>query len=317
MYTTRDRSKRKLVELEDQRKALVEGKQPVPPQLDKDIKRERDNVSRPSFTLSNTSELQRASLVVVDEYSMIDERLGADLLSFNVPVLALGDPGQLPPVRGKSFFKEAPDVMLTEIHRQAEGNPILWMSREVREGRPLRVGTYGESRVFSSKQVGRDAVREAVLSADQLLVGINTTRRNSNARMRELRGLSGAYPKKGDRLVCLRNNHEAGLLNGQIWESACDSIVDGYHVVLALNGDDGEELAVRAHNAYFRGKEPPPQYIRDAECFDYGYALTVHKAQGSQWKSVALFDEWHMRDRKEWLYTGITRAAERVDVVLP
>ena len=66
---------------------------------------------------------------------MVDEELGRDLLSFGKPVLVLGDPAQLPPVKGGGFFTEAePDIMLTEVHRQAADNPIIRMSMVVREG---------------------------------------------------------------------------------------------------------------------------------------------------------------------------------------
>jgi exodeoxyribonuclease V len=52
--------------------------------------------------------------------------------------------------------------------------------------------------------------------------------------------------------------------------------------------------------------------------FDYGYVLTVHKAQGSQWDDVVLFDEsFAFPDTRErWLYTGITRAVRRLTVVV-
>ncbi len=316
IYTTRERSRRHLEELEKERLAVVRRGSPVPAQLDKDIKAERDNLLRPAFTLNEMSPLKKAALVVIDEYSMLDERMGQDLLSFGVPVLALGDPGQLPPVRGRPYFTQRPDVMLTEIHRQAADNPILWMSREIREGRPLRPGKYGDSEVLRARDVGRDVVQAKVLAADQLLVGRNTTRANSNARLRELRGFSGVFPLKGDKLVCLRNNHDLGVLNGQLWTASHDHILEGQHVVLALDGEDGQQIAVRAHTDYFRGGQPQPQDMRDAESFDYGYALTVHKSQGSQWPAVTLFDEWALANRTEWLYTGVTRAAERVDVVV-
>ncbi|MGZ5999644.1 MAG: ATP-binding domain-containing protein, partial [Rhizomicrobium sp.] len=52
--------------------------------------------------------------------------------------------------------------------------------------------------------------------------------------------------------------------------------------------------------------------------FDYGYVLTVHKAQGSQWDDVVLFDESFAfpESRARWLYTGITRAAKTLTVVV-
>ena len=314
IYTTKERSRFRLMQLEKERlRALHAGQSTA--QIDRDIKREKDNLQRPAFTLSTTSPLQDAALVVIDEYSMVDERMALDLLSFRVPILALGDPGQLPPVRGKSFFTQQPDVMLTEIHRQAEGNPILWMSREIREGRELRPGAYGDSSVVDRRAVDRETLQGKVTACDQLLVGLNGTRRNSNARFRELAGHVSPYPVAGDKLVCLRNNHELGVLNGQLWRCSHDAQDDGEHLVLAVKDDDGKEIAARAHREYFHGKEPDPQGWRDAESFDYGYALTVHKSQGSQWPAVTLFDEWRTANRREWLYTGITRAAERVDVV--
>ena len=47
----------------------------------------------------------------------------------------------------------------------------------------------------------------------------------------------------------------------------------------------------------------------------YGYAMTVHKSQGSQWDSVVVLDDWTGSNYKEWLYTGLTRAAKRVTLV--
>ena len=78
----------------------------------------------PQFVLNRSSSAAKADLIVIDECSMVDEELGRDLLSFGRPVLVLGDPAQLPPVKGGGFFTEAEsDVMLTEVHRQAAGRP--------------------------------------------------------------------------------------------------------------------------------------------------------------------------------------------------
>src|SRR3546814_10576979 len=89
--------------------------------------------------------------------------------------------------------------MLTEIHRQAADNPIIRLSIDVREGRRLALGYYGESKVITRDQVDRDEI----LRADQLLVGRNRTRRSFNARVRELIGHGGRTPIAGDRLICL------------------------------------------------------------------------------------------------------------------
>ena len=72
-------------------------------------------------------------------------------------MLVLGDPFQLPPVQGSGFFTNAePDVMLTEIHRQARDNPIIRLSLDIREGEYLERGIYGESRVIAREDVDRE-----------------------------------------------------------------------------------------------------------------------------------------------------------------
>ena len=159
-----------------------------------------------------------------------------------------------------------------------------------------------------------------VLEADQVLVGRNRIRAASNRRLRSLLGRTEELPEPADRLVCLRNNHNLGLLNGGLWEVEDRSALSEERIMLTvLPEEGGVALEVEAHTHYFRGSSDSLQWWerRDAEEFDYGYALTVHKAQGSQWRNVLLFDEsWCFRaDRWRWLYTGLTRAAERVTVV--
>src|SRR6201995_3044782 len=105
-------------------------------------------VEQPSFDLWDDAPASKAKLIVIDECSMVDEDLGRDLLSFDCPLLVLGDPAQLPPIAGGGFFTDCePDAMLTEVHRQAEHDPIVRMSMAVREGRALDVGEFGESQV--------------------------------------------------------------------------------------------------------------------------------------------------------------------------
>src|SRR5262249_51975291 len=131
-----------------------------------------------------------------------------------VPLLVLGDPAQLPPIQGGGFFTEAqPDAMLTEVHRQARDNPIVRLSMDIRAGKALAEGQYGET------QVGRRSELDPkrVIGADQVLVGRNATRRAYNRRLRERRGFAGELPVSGDKLVCLRNNRNKGLFNGSLW----------------------------------------------------------------------------------------------------
>ena len=277
-----------------------------------------DDAEAPTFKLNEDSAAARASLIVIDECSMVDEALGRDLLSFGKPVLVLGDPAQLPPVKGGGFFTDGePDVMLSEVHRQAADNPIIRLSMQVRAGGRLAPGDYGAARV-----IGRDAVDAGLVTgADQVLVGLNRTRRAYNRRLRELFGRLDAMPVAGDKLVCLRNDRAKGLLNGGLWTVKTKRAMRKGKLVFDLvpEDDGGKPLRVRILPAFFEGGEDalPWAMRRESDEFDYGYALTVHKAQGSQWNEVVLFDESgaFSEHRSRWLYTGITRAAERLTVV--
>lgn len=274
----------------------------------------------PSFVLNEDSDAAHAKLIVIDECSMVDEELGRDLLSFGKKVLVLGDPAQLPPVKGGGFFTEGePHVMLTEVHRQAADNPIIRLSMTIREGGAIPRGEFGETRVVS-----RDALDPALVTgADQVLVGLNRTRRAYNGRLRQLRGFSGGLPQSGEKLVCLRNNRKKGLLNGAIFTVKSAGALRRGKVRMLVTPEDGEAgkfQRVAVIPQFFEGGEGeiPFALRKDSDEFDFGYALTVHKAQGSQWDDVTLFDEsFAFREhRARWLYTGVTRAAKKLTLVV-
>jgi exodeoxyribonuclease V len=275
----------------------------------------------PTFALNRQSPIAQAKLVIIDECSMVDEELGRDLMSFGTPILVLGDPAQLPPISGGGFFTEhEPDHLLTEIHRQARDNPIIRLALDVREGREFMKGDYGTAQVIGREDVDQDLV----LSADQVLVGTNRTRRRYNQRLRELKGFNAAYPQAGDKLVCLRNDAAKGLLNGSLWKvmtSARETVKPGINLLVSPEEDDPDRgvAKIKLLKAAFENPEEeiPWQQKKRYDDFDYCYALTVHKAQGSQWNNVVLFDESYAfkETRQRWLYTAITRAAERLTVV--
>jgi exodeoxyribonuclease V len=209
--------------------------------------------------------------------------------------------------------------MLTEVHRQAKDNPIVHLSMRVREGGRLEPGTYGESRIIRRREI--DAA--AVMAADQVLVGLNKTRRSYNTRLRELNGYRDPMPAAGEKLVCLRNDKTKGLLNGGTWTIKALRASPDRHVRLDVVPEDESRrrpVEVSVLRAFFEGTEEALSLLerRESDEFTYGYALTVHKAQGSQWDDVVLFDEsFAFREhRSRWLYTGLTRAAERVVVVI-
>lgn len=274
----------------------------------------------PTFVLNRESAAAKAKLIIIDECSMVDEDLGRDLLSFGTPVLVLGDPAQLPPVKGGGFFTEAePDIMLTEVHRQAADNPIVRMSMTIREGGRLAVGDYGQSRVIRRSEVDP----QLVMSADQVLVGMNKTRRNYNARMRQIMGRTETVPVAGEKLVCLRNDKSKGLLNGGSWiVQELKTSKKGLVTMRVTPEDDlnAKPVKVSVLPNFFDGteEEVPWELRKHTDEFTFGYALTVHKAQGSQWNDIVLFDEsFAFREhRARWLYTGLTRAAETITVVV-
>ena len=285
------------------------------------IYRLRDTDSEePTFVLNDESAASKAELIIIDECSMVDADLGRDLLSFGKPVLVLGDPAQLPPVKGGGFFTDAePDAMLTEVHRQAADNPIVRLSMMVRAGERLPQGAYGASRVMRRADIDADLVRRA----DQVLVGLNRTRRGFNQRMRQLAGHTDPYPQAEEKLVCLRNDKKKGLLNGGIWIVKTASAQRNGKLRYGVVPDDDpgkKPLRIAVRPEYFtEGEEAvPPSFKRNSDAFDFGYVLTVHKAQGSQWDDVVLFDESgaFREHRNRWLYTGITRAAETLTIVV-
>ena len=279
------------------------------------------------FVLNPESPVAHAALVVVDEVSMVGDDIGLDLLSYGTKVLVLGDPFQLPPIKGEGFFTDVtPDIMLTEIHRQAAENPIIRMSMDIREGRTLAPGYYGESLVVRRSDISRDTMAAMVMEADQLLCGMNKTRQTFNTRVRELKGIAGQFeawlPAEGDRLVCLKNNRIKGLLNGGLWE-ARSITVKGRKItmrVASLDEDGVVPVDVETPIEFFRGteKELDWKVLKQSDQFTFGYALTVHKSQGSQWDNVLLYDESSVfrETSARHQYTAVTRAAEKVTVVV-
>lgn len=274
---------------------------------------------KPTFVLNPESPICGASVVIIDEVSMVAEDLGKDLLSFGKKVLVLGDPFQLPPIKGGGYFTECqPDVMLTEIHRQALDSPIIAMSMKVREGHELGLGDFGESRVIRRK----DLQPGEVMAADQVLCGLNNTRRGLNQKFRTAQGFEEDYPMHGDRLVCLKNDRKRQLYNGSLW-TAQEPECSKRFIKMKVRSVDGSALGaveVDVPIEWFHGTEDTLAWYvrRHMDQFDYGYALTVHKSQGSQWNNVMLFDESMVfrENRARHLYTGLTRAAEKVTIVV-
>jgi exodeoxyribonuclease-5 len=253
-----------------------------------------------------------ARLVIIDECSMVDEEMALGLLSYGTPVLVLGDPAQLPAINGRGYFtNREPDVMLTDVHRQAFGNPIIDLATRVRNGKPCCLGQYGDSAVVTNISIA------AMLEEhEQVIVGTHVLRHALNEECRRYLGFKSELPYVGERLLCLRNNRYLGLHNGTLWTVVASGRVDRGFINLIVADDDGQEVEVNAPIDGFTLTEGSGTDL-PGHPFTFGYAITCHKAQGSQWDSVCVVDESRAfrSNRWRWLYTAITRAAERVKVV--
>jgi exodeoxyribonuclease-5 len=319
-----------LVKLREEMKRLRAiqdpGAQKTADQLEKQLERAEQDQDRtgPAFALNRNSAFATAALGVVDECSMCDERIGKDLESFGVPLLVVGDPAQLPPVYGSGYFTSRdPDAYLDEIHRQALDSPILRLADLARRGERLPVGPIGEG--VDVRRYGDPSLEERATTAEMILVGRNRTRHACNTKIRRLLGRANDFtPVAGDRVVGLRNDHELGLLNGSTWVvdrcvANLDNMTASIEITSIDDGKDTIETTTWLHPFMAREEEllgRPDRRTRSE--LAYAYALTVHKSQGSQFDDVLLFDESKQfgKDARRHLYTGVTRAAKSLTVVV-
>ena len=282
---------------------------------------EVDQDGKPIWFLNRGSVVKNSALVIIDECSMVGKEIGQDLLSFKVPILVLGDPAQLPPPSGAGFFtNHAPDSMMTDIHRQGKDNPIIWMATQVREGNMLAPGQYGDSIVSNETNI------EMVDDYDQVLCGRNETRMILNSQIRAHLGMIADYPVVGDRMICLRNDRKLGIYNGTMMQvKRVDeerNVKDAYFWRGRMDDLDtpGSVVDVKVNKNLLNPSAPAVKdwrWLSGSQELYYGYAITAHKSQGSQWDNVLIFDESRCfrDDWNRWLYTAITRAANKVRVV--
>ncbi len=271
-----------------------------------------------------------ANLIIVDEASMIDSEIWNDLVSYKIPILAVGDHGQLPPIRGSFNLMQNPEVKLEQIHRQAADNPIIKLSETVRKFGFIPAKDYGNNikKVKKGSEDSRDLVGDLLESYNQdmlVLCGFNSTRNRLNTFVRKSLGFESEFPQSKDRVVCLRNNHEKEVYNGMLGTVYSAKTEDDDWVNLRIEMDGEQKLyegfaylpQFGAQTSFSYSQERPKTLAGDL--FDFGYALTVHKAQGSQAPRVLLFEERssHMKDEewRRWLYTGVTRAEKELFVV--
>ena len=289
-------------------------------------------------------------IVVVDEVSMAPKTLMDLLFKHDVYVICLGDPFQLPPVDKKedNHLLDAPHIFLDEIMRQAQESEIIQLSMAIRENRPIEVFQGKEVQILNKEELNTGMLTWA----DQILVATNATRVSINTQMRKLLNF-GEQSQDGDKIICLRNywdcfsDNEEPLVNGTIgilknsfltkrYLPRIVKSTDGLSHIDLIMGDfisdsgmyfhslemdkkmiDTGEFSLDWKTVYQLNRNPKTRDIPPLE-FTYGYAITCHKAQGSEWDKVLVIEEKFPFDKTEharWLYTAVTRSSEKLVLV--
>lgn len=279
----------------------------------------------------NPFPLEGIDLVVVDEASMVSESIWHDLTKHGVPVLAVGDHGQLPPIKSDFNLMADPQLKLEKILRQAEGNPIIKMATMARLDGRIPISDFGQN-CLKVPPFKRSSVIPKLRpqNGDLALCAMNRTRVDLNDQLRnQLLGVPrGAMPQDGDIVICLRNNYEAGVFNGmrgrmrQYTPPSSDDPYAIFRTPSAVADIDllDEDYSYRGEIAaeQFRQQKPLTDVPRSLGLWDFGYAMTVHKAQGSQAERVLIIEErLPQTDHRRWLYTAVTRASRALCVVGP
>jgi len=281
------------------------------------------------------------SLIVLDEASMVSKDIWNDLKSYGIPILAIGDHGQLPPIGENNFsLMKKPHLLLTEIHRQALENPIIKLSMLVRKTGQIPTKIFG-------KQVAKfdysDSRAQSILNNwkykedSQILCGLNKTRVKINDHIRGLNGFERNDPYEKEKLICLKNNKDLNIMNGQIGYLNSAKIETNYLLTLNIAmGGESTNTTCLTHRKCFgsvkygvASKEIYNKKILNGfsyfdkkpniNLFDFGYAISVHRSQGSEWHTIVLIEERNFYqtddDYKRWLYTAITRARNRLIII--
>jgi exodeoxyribonuclease-5 len=263
-------------------------------------------------------------LIVVDEASMVPESFGKQICKFKLPVVAVGDLNQLGPIFGKPFFLNHPDAILTEIMRQEKGSPIISLAQDILKGNFLRCGNYDQDGIVQIINI--EHVKDLVdfRNHDAVLCGLNRTRIEYNKYIRKyVYGIDSPVPVIGDKLICRKNNWTREVngiplvngLSGVIEDIDIEKCKANSMVINFLADDlpaafDDVKIDLRMLN---RVKSEDEAERSPYDIFDYGYAITGHLAQGSQYDSVVVIaDIARFKDASRWMYTSVTRAVNRL-----
>ena len=290
------------------------------------------------------------SIIVVDEVSMASKTLMKLLFSHNVYIICLGDPGQLPPIdkNEDNHLLDHPHVFLDEIMRQAQESEIIQLTMKIRNGKSINYCNGKEVKIIPYSQL----ITGVLQWGDQILTATNTKRQTINHQIRQLLNYPN-HPVDGDKMICLRNYWDDFSINGdslingtigilqnsfQTWREIPRFVQSNIRKFDILTGDiiipetnDVYNSIDMDYNMFLTGKKCCDWKLsyklgklrhKYGEIvpkeFTYAYAITVHKAQGSEWNNVVVLEEQFPFDKTEharWLYTACTRASEKLVLV--
>lgn len=264
-------------------------------------------------------------LFFIDEAYMVPDWMVKDILSFGVKVIACGDSHQLPPINASPAFLANPGCHhLTQLMRQEENNPIVYLANRAMKGLPIHCGTYGNVLVINDDEF----CPQMVGYADCILCGTNRSRDMINKYVRALAGFRGDLPKFSERVICRNNNWEISLegislangLSGTVINNPdpADSYTGDFYINFKPDLIDGAFMNLLINYNYFIAPYDEKQSIKGGnldyikgELFEFSYALTTHLAQGAEYRRGLYFEEFLRPQIMNQLnYTAITRFRE-------
>lgn len=261
------------------------------------------------WSLVNKSQVtDMYDVIIVDEASMVDKTIFSDLVEFGLPLIFVGDHGQLEPISNYDKFNlmHEPDIKLEKIHRNS--GEIAHFAEFVRKGNlPSRF--QAQERIQLVRPSGVQPKHYA--EYDQTICVYNKSRIRINNMVREYKKINLSYISVGEKIICLKNNFLSGLYNGM------QGIVTQVH--------KNEKLSFISNGIqYSKIKYDPDQFGKEKNDFrkevsskknpfDYAYAITCHKAQGDEWDDIIVYEETSdFCDPLRWRYTAASRAKNSI-----
>jgi len=236
---------------------------------------------------------------IIDEASMVSKEIHEDLISYEKPIIYIGDHGQLEPIGSKFNLMENPDYKLETIHRNA--GEIAYFANHIRLGNDAASFKSEKKVIIVDKN---KITEEDYCNCDQIICAFNKTRSKVNELVRKKLGYSEIL-SMNEKIICLRNNKNLKIFNGM------QGIVKKIYKNGRINFICGDEIFKKILIDYNQfGKEKNEfEFHNDENPFDYAYAITAHKAQGDSFNKVIVIEEkcdkW---DHKRWSYTAASRA---------